>query len=535
MRYFFVFSLFFISSSMMAEMYVVKKGDSLWSVARSRDLSPSTIKKLNDLSQDQLYLGQKLVLPNKIVKYAAKSGDTLSDIAEKYGAKISQLVLLNNLDSENIVQGQELSVPTFRAVSTSKPSTSSSKGGVHVVSRGETLLGIALKYKMTLSQIQNLNNKKNTQIYAGERLIVSGDTPKTSSQPAILNPQLNIKTNITRHTVQPNQTLGGIALRYKVSQKDLMSWNNKQKSVVYRGETLKILSVSTNKTQTEKTTPVIQERLEKNTRTSYTVKRGDTLTSIATKFKVSVANLKAWNNKQNGNIHVNERLVLYADASKQAGKGSQQSAVYIVRRGDTLDSIAAKLKTTRSAIMSANNKKNTDIYVGEKLTVNGVSLAKVNTPSTATSRKIASSVAPPRPTSLQGIKSPRFSGIPLPIASSEIKNATPSGRGADIYLKSQTSLKAPIGGIIEYSGYINALQNVIILKLPEDRTIIYAGLGEVNVKAGQQIAKGDAIGKAGFSVIDDSAKIYMEIRDKNEVANAFHTYKDLEKHLKKKK
>ncbi|MGL5722571.1 MAG: LysM peptidoglycan-binding domain-containing protein [Brevinema sp.] len=529
MRYLIVLSLFLIPSFLSAEIYVVKKGDSLWSVARSRDLSLNAIKKLNDLSRDQLYLGQKLVLPNEIIDYSTKSGDTLSDIAEKYGAKISQLVLLNNLDSETIVQGQKLSIPAFKSSGSSNPQTSNTDTTLtHVVSRGETLLGIALKYGMTLTQLQNLNSKKNSQIYAGERLIVRGSPQSDTPRQAVIKPAVSAKTNITRHTVQANQTLGGIALRYKVSQKDLMAWNNKQKSVVYRGETLKILNISTNKGQDQPLASAAdQEQKGKTTKTSYTVKRGDTLTSIAIKFKVSVANLKTWNKKQNGNIHVNERLTLYTVTTPtQVEKVAQKPIIYTVRRGDTLDSIAIQLKTTRTAIMAANNKKNTDIYVGEKLTVGTTS--RESSPV----RSIAS--ASPKNVPLQGIRSSRFSGVPLPISSAEIKNASPSGRGADIYLKSQTDLKAPINGVIEYSGYINALQNVVILKLPEDRTIIYAGLGEVSVKAGQQIVKGDSLGKAGFSVIDDSAKIYMEIRDKNEVANAFHVYKDLEKHLKKK-
>ncbi|WP_271854112.1 LysM peptidoglycan-binding domain-containing protein [Planococcus maritimus] len=103
--------------------------------------------------------------------------------------------------------------------------------------------------------------------------------------------------------------------------------------------------------------------------TTYTVKAGDTLYSIAKKYNLTVAALAKANNITNYNlIRVGQVLTIPGTSSPTPPPAS--SVKYTVKAGDTLYSIASKYKTTVSAIASANNLTNINlISVGQVLTI----------------------------------------------------------------------------------------------------------------------------------------------------------------------
>ena len=94
---------------------------------------------------------------------------------------------------------------------------------------------------------------------------------------------------------------------------------------------------------------------------TYTVKKGDTLSSIANKFGTTVAKLVELNNIKNPNlIYVGQVITL----------PSSEAEYYTVRRGDTLSGIAKKFGTTVNALVKLNNIKNANlIYVGQRLRI----------------------------------------------------------------------------------------------------------------------------------------------------------------------
>ncbi|WP_147805221.1 LysM peptidoglycan-binding domain-containing protein [Alkalicoccus halolimnae] len=100
---------------------------------------------------------------------------------------------------------------------------------------------------------------------------------------------------------------------------------------------------------------------------TYTVKAGDTLSSIAAKNKTTVAKLAALNNIKNVNVlKVGQKLKLSGTAA--APSAPSAGTTYTVKAGDTLYSIAAKYKTTVSRLVSVNKLSNPNkISVGQKL------------------------------------------------------------------------------------------------------------------------------------------------------------------------
>ena len=86
--------------------YIVKKGDTLWDLAKKYNTSVSTLKSLNNLSTNVLKIGQKLKLPSSY--YTVKKGDSLWKIAKENNTTINNLIKLNNLKNNTIKVGQKL-------------------------------------------------------------------------------------------------------------------------------------------------------------------------------------------------------------------------------------------------------------------------------------------------------------------------------------------------------------------------------------------------------------------------------------------
>ena len=97
--------------------YTVKSGDTLWSIANANDMTVAQLKQKNDLSNDTIYVGQKLNVSSAkstsatstaLATYTVKSGDSLWKIASANGTTVNQLKSLNNLSSDLIYAGQQL-------------------------------------------------------------------------------------------------------------------------------------------------------------------------------------------------------------------------------------------------------------------------------------------------------------------------------------------------------------------------------------------------------------------------------------------
>ncbi|MDN7241191.1 LysM peptidoglycan-binding domain-containing protein [Planococcus sp. N028] len=90
--------------------YKVKKGDTLYSIAKKNKTTVKKLKELNKLKSDTIKVGQVLKLSNavSVSTHTVKKGDTLYSIAKKAGTTVSQLKKINNLKSDRIYVGQKL-------------------------------------------------------------------------------------------------------------------------------------------------------------------------------------------------------------------------------------------------------------------------------------------------------------------------------------------------------------------------------------------------------------------------------------------
>lgn len=109
-----------------------------------------------------------------------------------------------------------------------------------------------------------------------------------------------------RHTVKRNENLQKIAKRYGTSSKQIMALNHLKTNRIITGQ--KLLVTASNKRSA--TTTKLSERTISKKKTHYVVKRGDTLDSIARKFDVAMADLKRWNNISGSHIVPGHKLTV---------------------------------------------------------------------------------------------------------------------------------------------------------------------------------------------------------------------------------
>ena len=212
------------------------------------------------------YAGGKYVAPLGSNYYTVKSGDSLWSISRKFGVTVNELKKVNNLSSNLLSIGQNLIIPG------KKNNTSSNE---YVVKKGDTLYGIANKYNVSIDNLKSYNNLSTDSLSIGQKIKIPDN-----------------KVNSNEYVVKSGDSLYSISRKYGVSVDNLMSVNNLKSTVLSVGQVLKIPNSS-------EVTNVI-----------YTVKKGDSLWSIAKNNKTTVDAIVKLNNLSNANLSIGQKLLL---------------------------------------------------------------------------------------------------------------------------------------------------------------------------------------------------------------------------------
>ncbi|MBR3661531.1 MAG: LysM peptidoglycan-binding domain-containing protein [Bacilli bacterium] len=202
-------------------LYTVKKGDTLYSIAKKYNVSVDELISYNELPTSILRIGQVLRIPSIKVSdlvYTVKSGDTLYKIANNYGVSIDDIKQLNNLTSNILSIGQELYIPEGNTIEETDYI-------VYQVGSGDTLYKIAKEYNTTPDAIKDYNNLTNDILSIGQTLQI---------------PYPSIKTENAIYVVRRGDTLYQIANRYGVTVSEIMNLNNKNTTLINIGDTLLI-------------------------------------------------------------------------------------------------------------------------------------------------------------------------------------------------------------------------------------------------------------------------------------------------------
>ena len=294
-------------------------------------------------------------IPEKSKNYALKIPASKSEYLKENRKHI--------LDSASKVDKKKI---TLLAVRTS--------GGIygktkiyHRVRRGDVLGKIASRYRVSVRKIKKWNKLRNNNIRIGRKLAIYVNSSnrriqyKSSSKS---KRKTSNNANLAYYTVRRGDALSSIARRQKVTVSNLKKWNKLRSNNIKIGQKLKLYKSYTGTKGTKLT--------------YYRVKRGDFLGSIAKKHKVSVSNLKRWNNLRSNNIGIGKKLKIYTKAPKKAVYASSTSGkksiprnkIHKVRTGDTLWEIAKQYKNlTVKKIKKLNRIRGNSIKPGQKLRI----------------------------------------------------------------------------------------------------------------------------------------------------------------------
>ena len=253
--------------------------------------------------------------------YTVKKGDTLSAIAVKHKTTVSKIMQWNNLNSTVIYPNQILSIGTNSSTSSSPSSNSgssvSTSSKTYTVEAGDTLYEIAKKHGTTLNNLKSWNNISGSLIYPKQVLIVSKSSNATDSSSSSSNnsssssSSSNIASPAETYTVKAGDTLSVIAKKHNITLSQLMSWNNKTKTLIYPGEVLKVTSsAASNSSNSSSSSSNSSGSSNTETTTTYTVKSGDTLSVIARKYNLTVSQIKSQNGLSSDIIYIGQKLKL---------------------------------------------------------------------------------------------------------------------------------------------------------------------------------------------------------------------------------
>ena len=160
--------------------YIVKKGDNLYNIAKQYNTTVSELKNYNNLTNDNLSIGQVIKIPettsiitpsedeviNEGSVYVVQKGDTLYSIAKKFNTTVDNIKNINSIIGDVLNIGMNLLIPGSTLTDII----------VHKVVSGDSLWSLANKYNTTVDAIKQLNNLMSDLLTVGEELQVKRNT-----------------------------------------------------------------------------------------------------------------------------------------------------------------------------------------------------------------------------------------------------------------------------------------------------------------------------------------------------------------------
>ncbi len=311
--------------------------------------------------------------------WTVQQGETLHTIAIKLHTTDNELKIDNHLATDSVHAGQRLKTPNTIiapaptiAVQTPVPASAPKPETVktvappvaetfHIVQKGETYSSIALKYHLSVAKLKAINHKTNDVLPFGQKLYLTpnitkpsnnsptnAQLPKPQEKTAAQAPVSSSKKTMsdhntatepeTYHIVQKGETYSSLSLKYHLSVDKLKAINHRTNDVLPLGQKIYFIDNTntanniTDKGQQikpkEKIAPPSAKPITSDVNvniqneTYHIVQKGETLTSIALKYHLSLTTIKAINNKTDDKISAGEKLNIRADNVK-GGNGAE--------------------------------------------------------------------------------------------------------------------------------------------------------------------------------------------------------------------
>ena len=340
----------------MYETYTVKAGDTLYGISNQFGVKVTELAELNNIKGNNLPVGTILKIPstsginpNNMFMYTVKAGDSLYSIARKYNTTVQAIIDLNYLKNNNLSVGQILRIPEtyFKQEEMNMPNYIS-----YTVKPGDTLYSISRDNGVSVETIINDNILPNNDLTVGQilRLRITD-----SEILECIGPDYEIPTEIVpsiTYVVKKGDNLYNIARKYNTSVSAITTLNNLNDNNISIGQQLLI--------------PTTNDNSINSSNNIYIVKKGDSLYSIARKFNTTVSDITRLNNIAGISLNIGQQLLIPV-ANDNSSNSSNN--IYTVKKGDSLYSIARQFNTSIDSIINKNNLKSNLINVGQTLII----------------------------------------------------------------------------------------------------------------------------------------------------------------------
>jgi LysM repeat protein len=309
--------------------------------------------------------------------HTVRRGESIYTIARRYRYSVKQLARWNGLKYPyRLKTGRRLRVTPL---SKSRRSTNKKSKNSHIVRRGENIYKIARRYGYSVKLLAKWNGLKYPyKLKAGRRLRVaplpwSRAKPKPSFKRKTKSSQIKKRRSSSNtkgyHKVKAGETLYSISRRYRANVTNIIRWNRLSKPYnLSVGQILRVYSPSGVRigSKKRKTRSKIT-RARTNSRYYHTVSKGDTLYSIARRYRKSVQQI-AITNKLKKPYHLYKGQRLKITSSKASSK--KRTRYHYVKSEENIKIIAAKYRIKPYELAKQNGIGNPyTIYPGQKLSI----------------------------------------------------------------------------------------------------------------------------------------------------------------------
>lgn len=253
---------------------------------------------------------------------------------------------------------------------------------------------------------------------------------------------------------------------------------------------------------------------------THIVKKGETLYSVARTYSVTVKELAEINHfSTETHIKIGQKLVIpskgVSDKVSAEEKASDKPLIHVVQKGETLYGIAKKYKTTIDKIAAANRLENNLIFVGQKLTVNGILPDRNDSVKTVAAKtsdvKSKSEPLQEKNKAVITIAAEKKSPSSPSVAESPKKKVVSTNQnwpatgdvyyfrgkipGIEIDIKGKNDIVSVCNGTIKTASAFRGYGHVVVVETYNNMLYTYAGFDSIVVKEGDTVKAGEKLGE----------------------------------------
>lgn len=216
-----------------SQTHTVKQGETLFSIAQQYDIEVEQIREWNNLRGNELSVGQTLLVStptsDSAITHTVQRQETLFSISKQYNVSIAEIKSWNNLSGNNLKVGQELTIYPSETNNQEQQSlvvsNETQRNSYYTVKSGDSLYKIAKEHDMTVDQLKSLNNLTSNTIRVGQQLTVRS---KATPPPSVVDDDIKSSPQgkFMTHTVSGgNKSLQDILNSFRMDEQEFRALN----------------------------------------------------------------------------------------------------------------------------------------------------------------------------------------------------------------------------------------------------------------------------------------------------------------------